>query len=77
MVCYLAGIFGKIMTLNLSFKVKAILLRMSEKLTALQKKIMRWREHFENGCLEMFALFCDFVAENYVSPPIETLISTL
>lgn len=74
-VCYLADIFCKIMMLSLSFKVKVTSLGMNEKLTAFHRKIMIWRENFEKGCLEMFPLLCDFVAENYVCVPLKTLIS--
>ncbi|CAM5151165.1 unnamed protein product [Natator depressus] len=53
-VCYLADIFEKINALNLSLQGKGDVLTMREKVTAFQKKLMLWREHFENGCLEMF-----------------------
>ncbi|CAM4578783.1 unnamed protein product [Caretta caretta] len=53
-VCYLADMFKKINALNLSLQGKGDVLTMSEKVTAFQKKLMLWREHFENGCLEMF-----------------------
>uniref|UniRef100_A0A7M4ESN5 exo-alpha-sialidase n=1 Tax=Crocodylus porosus TaxID=8502 RepID=A0A7M4ESN5_CROPO len=69
-------ILEKINTLNLSLQGKGDVLTMSEKVTAFQKKLMLWRQHFENGCLEMFPSLCDFGAENYVSvSPIKTLIS--
>ncbi|KAG6925167.1 zinc finger BED-type containing 5 [Chelydra serpentina] len=75
-VCYLADIFEKINTLNLSLQGKDDVLTMSEKVIAFQKKLVLWREHFENGCLEMFPSLCDFVAENDISvSPIKTLIS--
>lgn len=61
-VCYLADIFEKINTLNLSLQGKGDVLTMSEKVTAFQKKLVLWKEHFENGCLEIFPSLCDFVA---------------
>uniref|UniRef100_K7GJS8 DUF4371 domain-containing protein n=1 Tax=Pelodiscus sinensis TaxID=13735 RepID=K7GJS8_PELSI len=75
-VCYLEDIFKKISTLNLSLQGKGNFLTMSEKVTAFQKKLVLWREHFENRCLERFPSLCDFVAENNASvSPIKTLIS--
>ncbi|CAM5073328.1 unnamed protein product [Natator depressus] len=65
-VCYLADIF-EINTLNLSLQGKSDILTMSEKVTTFRKKLVLWREQFENGCLEMFPSLCDFVAENDVS----------
>uniref|UniRef100_K7F2Y8 DUF4371 domain-containing protein n=1 Tax=Pelodiscus sinensis TaxID=13735 RepID=K7F2Y8_PELSI len=69
-VCYLADIFEKINTLNLFLQGKGDVLTRSE------KKLVLWKEHFENGCLERFPSLCDFVAENRVSvSPKKTLIS--
>uniref|UniRef100_K7FR34 DUF4371 domain-containing protein n=1 Tax=Pelodiscus sinensis TaxID=13735 RepID=K7FR34_PELSI len=71
-----ADIFAIINTLNLSLQGKGDILTMSEKVTAFQKKLVLWRKHFENRCLERFPSLCDFVAENYVSvSPTKTLVS--
>ncbi|KAG6934017.1 zinc finger BED-type containing 5 [Chelydra serpentina] len=48
-VCYLADIFEKINTLNLSLQGNGDVLT-SEKVTAYRKKLVLWRAHFENRC---------------------------
>lgn len=39
---------------------------MEKKKTGFLNKLLQWREHFENNCLEMFPSLCDFAAENNV-----------
>lgn len=53
--------FQKINTLNVSLQGKGDVLTKSETITAFQRKLILWRQHFENGCLEMFPSLCDFV----------------
>lgn len=66
LVCYLADIFEKVNCLNLSLQGHRDVLTMSEKITAFRKKLLLWRENFENGSLEMFPTLSEFIAENEI-----------
>lgn len=49
-----ADIFKKTNTLHVSLRCEGDDLTTSEKATAFQRKLVLWREHFGNRCLEMF-----------------------
>jgi len=67
LVCYLGDIFEKINILNLALQNKGNVLTMYAKVIAFRKKLAQWREHFDNGHLEMFPSFCDFITENSIN----------
>lgn len=47
---------------------KGDILSMRENICLL-KEFLLWREHLENGCLEMFPTLYDFVVENDMPQP--------
>lgn len=59
--------FLKICALNLSLQRKGDILTRSNTVTAFCKKVMLFREGFENGYLDMFPLLCNPVAKKKAS----------
>lgn len=49
------------------FNVQFDILMTGGKMTASEKKLRLWKEHYENEWLEIFSLLSDFLLKTYVS----------
>lgn len=64
-LAYLACIFDKLNTLNLSLQgLNTNILTLSDKVNAFTKKLQRWAARAESGDFEMFSELHDFLYEN-------------